>query len=178
MAAALQPPALPVPIEALRAYLRIEGSEEDALLAGLVRSAGELCEAFTRLSLIGAEFEQAVPARPAWTRLDRTPVRAVLGVAAPGAAAPVPLAPGDYAIDIDASGDGWVRVLRGAGAGQVLVRYEAGLAADWNGIPEPLRQGIVRMATHLYAHRDREDAAGPPAAVTALWLPYRRLRLS
>lgn len=178
MAAALQPPALPVPIEALRAYLRIEGSEEDALLAGLVRSAGELCEAFTRLSLIEAEYEQAVPANPAWTRLDRAPARAILGVAVAGDGEPVPLAPDNYAIDVDVRGDGWVRVLRNGGAGQVLVRYSAGLAPDWNGIPEPLRQGIVRMASHLYAHRDGEGGTGPPAAVTALWLPYRRLRLS
>ncbi|HYG30149.1 MAG TPA: hypothetical protein VD887_08040 [Allosphingosinicella sp.] len=178
MAAAVQPPALPVPIEALRAYLRIEGSGEDALLAGLARSAGELCEAFTRLSLIVAEYEQAVPAQPAWTRLDRAPVRAILGVAVAGNGEPAPIAADDYAIDVDARGDGWVRVLRSDGVGEVLVRYQAGLAPDWNGIPEPLRQGIVRMASHLYAHRDGEDGAGPPAAVTALWLPYRRLRLS
>lgn len=176
--AAVKPAALPVPIETLRAYLRIEGSEEDAILAGLVRSASALCEAFTRLSLIETEFEQILPARQAWTRLDRAPVRAILSVAAVGESGPVPLPSADYAIDLDAGGDGWVRVTRAGTAGQMLVRYRAGLAADWNGIPEPLRQGIVRMATHLYAHRDGEDGAAPPAAVTALWLPYRRLRLS
>lgn len=178
MATALNPPPLPVPLEPLRAYLRIEGSGEDALLAGLLRSASECCEAFTRVTLVDSEIEQALPARPAWTRLDRAPVRAILSVAAPGAGTePAALAAADYGIDIDARGDGWVRVTR-SGSGRVLVRYRAGLAPDWNGIPEPLRQGIVRMATHLYAHRDGEDGAGPPAAVTALWLPYRRLRLS
>ncbi|HEX8655593.1 MAG TPA: head-tail connector protein [Allosphingosinicella sp.] len=178
MATLVNPPPLPVPIAALKAYLRIEGSEEDALLAGLLRSAAEICEAFTRVMLIDAEIEQTMTARPAWTRLYRAPVRAILTVAALGAGAePVPLAVGDYGIDIDAGGDGWVRVTGSAAAGRLLVRYRAGLAADWNGIPEPLRQGIVRMATHLYAHRDGEDGAGPPAAVTALWLPYRRLRL-
>ena len=59
----------------------------------------------------------------------------------------------------------------------MLVRYGAGRAHDWNGVPEPLRHGIVRMAAHLYTHRDGEDGGAPPAAVTALWLPYRRLRL-
>jgi uncharacterized phiE125 gp8 family phage protein len=179
MANAVNPPPLPVPTEPLRAYLRIEGSEEDALLAGLLRSASEFCEAFTRLTLADTEIEQWLPARPGWTRLDRAPVRAILSVAGAGAGAePVPLAADDYGIDIDAGGDGWVRVVRSGAAGRVRVRYRAGLAADWNGVPEPLRQGIVRMATHLYAHRDGEDGAGPPAAVTALWLPYRRLRLS
>lgn len=178
MASSVAPPPLPVPLEQAKAYLRIAGSDEDALLAGLVRSAAELCEAFTGLALIEREVAETLPARPAWRRLALTPVRSILAITALGAeGGRSALASADYAVDIDASGDGWVRVLRGGEAGSVLVSYRAGQAADWNGIAEPLRQGIVRMAAHLYAHRDREDGAGPPAAVTALWLPYRRLRL-
>jgi uncharacterized phiE125 gp8 family phage protein len=182
MASAARPPALPVPIEQVKAYLRIEGSEEDALLAGLVRSATELCEAFTRIALIEREAEETLPVRPAWTRLGQSPVRAILYVArldAGGAASP--LASGDYAVDIDGGGDGWVRLLRiggGGSAGRLVVRYRAGQASDWNGIAEPLRQGIVRMAVHLYTHRDGASGGAPPAAVTALWLPWRRLRLA
>jgi uncharacterized phiE125 gp8 family phage protein len=57
---------------------------------------------------------------------------------------------------------------------RVLVRYRAGLAADWNGVPEPLRQGIVRLAAHLYGARGGTE--GPaPASVAALWRPFRRL---
>jgi uncharacterized phiE125 gp8 family phage protein len=178
MATAVMPPALPVPLEQAKSYLRIAGSEEDALLAGLLRSATELCEAFTGLALIEREVAETLPARREWMRLAHAPVKAILGVAGLGPAGePSALASGDYAIDIDAAGDGWVRILRAGDASRVLVAYRAGQAADWNGIAEPLRQGIVRMAAHFYAHRDREDGIGPPAAVTALWLPYRRLRL-
>jgi uncharacterized phiE125 gp8 family phage protein len=177
MATSIKPPPLPVALEQVKAYLRIGGSDEDALLAGLLRSATELCEEFTRLALIEREAEEILPARPAWTRLGLTPVRSIAGISGLGPAGEgSPLPSGDYAIDIDAAGDGWVRMMNG-GAGRVLVRYRAGQAADWNGIAEPLRQGIVRMAAHFYTHRDREGGAGPPAAVTALWLPYRRLRL-
>ena len=173
------PTAALVPIEEVKAFLRVHGSEEDALLASLVRSATGLCEEFTRLALIEREVEETIPARPVWTRLQRAPVRAIesaAGLSATGEAVALPAA--DYAVDIDASGDGWVRVLRSNGFGRVRVGYRAGQAPDWNGVAEPLRQGVVRMAAHLYTHRDREDGRGPPAAVTALWLPYRRLRLS
>jgi uncharacterized phiE125 gp8 family phage protein len=51
------------------------------------------------------------------------------------------------------------------------------MATDPNGLPEALRHGIVRLAAHLYSHRDEAEQAGPPAAVTALWRPWRRLRL-
>lgn len=177
MATALQPPAPAVPIEQAKAYLRIAGSEEDALLAGFLRTATEYCEGFTRQALIEREAEETISARPVWTRLSQAPVRAIISVSVAGDPEPVPLDPADYAIDIDAAGEGWVRVLRSGGVGRVIVRYAAGRAADWNGVPEPLRQGIVRMAAHLYVHREAADAGAPPAAVTALWLPYRRLRI-
>jgi uncharacterized phiE125 gp8 family phage protein len=168
--------AAPVPLEEVKASLRIVGSEEDALLAGLVRSAAACCEDFTRLSLIEREVTETLAARGGWVRLARTPVRAILEVSRigeDGAAEALPA--GGYEIDIDASGDGWVR---SAGTrGRLSATYRAGLGAGWNAVPEPLRQGIVRLAAHFYTHRDAADGGAPPAAVTALWLPYRRLRL-
>ncbi|HEX8191349.1 MAG TPA: head-tail connector protein [Allosphingosinicella sp.] len=174
----MKSPAPLVPVDEVKAYLRIAGSEEDALIAGLVRSATELCEAFTRTALIERDAEEALPAQAAWARLSLAPVRAITGVAALGIAGDEqPMAAQDYAIDIDGRGEGWVRVPGRVPSGRVSVRYRAGLAAGWNGVPEPLRQGVVRLAAHFYAHRDGADGRGPPAAVTALWLPYRRLRL-
>jgi uncharacterized phiE125 gp8 family phage protein len=179
MATAVRPTRAIVPVEELKAWLRIVGSEEDALLAALIRSATELCEQFTRLALIERDVEQTLPGRPVWSRLEQGPVRAILGVSALGAdGEAAPLAAGDYALDVDAAGAGWVRVLRSGAAQRVLVRYRAGLGADWNGVPEALRHGVVRMAAHLYARRDGDDGAAPPAAVAALWLPYRKLRLA
>jgi uncharacterized phiE125 gp8 family phage protein len=178
MASATKPPPPLVPVEQVKAYLRIAGSDEDALIAGLVRSATELCEAFTRLALVERDVEEATAARASWTRLSLAPVRAITAVAAVNVlGAETALAAAEHAVDIDARGEGWVRVLGGAASGRVMVRYRAGQAAGWNGVPEPLRQGVVRMAAHLYAHRSGGEANGPPAAVTALWLPYRRLRL-
>jgi uncharacterized phiE125 gp8 family phage protein len=177
MATVTFPPAALVPVEALKSYLRVVGSDEDALLAGAVRTATDLCEAFARIALIEREVIEILPAHACWTRLGQAPVRAILAVSALAPSGePTALPAGDYGIDIDAAGDGWIRILRSA-AGRVQIVYRAGQAADWNGIAEPLRQGIVRMAAHLYTHRDGEDGRGPPAAVTALWLPYRRLRL-
>lgn len=168
-----------VPVEELKGFLRIAGSEEDALLAGLVRTATELCESFTRRALLEREVEETLPASAGWRRLARAPVKAILDVSsvvADGATAPLGVE--DYAVDIDSSGCGWVR-LSGASAGRrALVRYTAGQAADWNGIPEPLRHGIVRLAAHLYAHREGAPTQAPPAAVAALWRPWRRLRLA
>ena len=167
--------ALPVSIGEAQAFARIETGEEEALLAGLIRSASALCEAFTGTVLMARGFEEVLPARGAWQRLSMTPVRAietVERVAADGSA--VALLPGEFEIDIDSRGDGWVRV---PGDGRVRVSGQAGMASDSNGVPEPLRQGILRLAAHLHSNRDGEGGE-PPAAVTALWRPYRRMRLA
>ncbi|RJF90782.1 head-tail connector protein [Sphingomonas cavernae] len=169
----------PVSIAEVKAFLRIENGDEDALIAGLIRSATEMCERFTGLALIARSVEEVVPAVREWRRLGMTPARAItslIGLPADGASFALPV--DAYAVDIDANGDGWVRVMRPGAAGCVRVSYEAGLAADWNGVPEALRQGIVRLVAHLFTHRDGKDDAGPPAAVTALWRPWRRMRMS
>lgn len=164
----------PVSLAEVKAYLRIDGTDDDALLAGLVRTASGLCEAFTGQVLI-AEVRRAVIAIDGeWHRLSPTPaqrVTAVFAIADDGTATPA-----TYTSQIDASGDAWVQVT--GEPGRARVELEAGIASDWNGLAEPLRHGIVRLAAHLYTHRDAADDMGPPAAVAALWRPWRRMRLA
>ena len=171
-------PSAPVSLAELKAFLRIGTGEEDALLAGLVRSAAETCEAFTGRLLIARPVEETIAASTGWTRLGTGPASAIETVAALAAdGTAIPLPAGDYAIDIDAAAEGWVRLTAPRDEKRVRVGYRAGLAEGPNGLPEAVRQGVVRLAAHLYVHRDPADGAGPPAAVTALWRPWRRLRL-
>jgi uncharacterized phiE125 gp8 family phage protein len=176
-----EPPALPVSLVELKSFLRISADGEDALLAGLVRSAAGMCEAFTGRALLVREVEETLCWPVAWSRLAVAPVAAIEGVATLGVdGAATALAAAGYAIDIDAAGEGWVRVLQ-TGSGRIRATYRAGLATDPGGLPEALRNGIIRLAAHLYGERHAERAADtsePPAAVTALWRPWRRLRLA
>jgi uncharacterized phiE125 gp8 family phage protein len=122
-----------------------------------------------------------MPASTAWQRLTRTPVRAILTIEAlPAEGAAQPLPSGGYAIDIDAQGEGWVRLTAAAGARRIRVGYEAGVASVWADLPAALKQGILRLAAHFYTSRTAgsgRPSDEPPAAVTALWRPYRRVRL-
>jgi uncharacterized phiE125 gp8 family phage protein len=176
MTSVLDPPALGQAVAEAKAYLRVEGGQEDALLERLAASAAALCEAFVGQWLIVRQGVEMLPARNVWQKLRAAPVGAILGVdgvAADGTAAA--LAAGAYEIDIDAAGGGWVRIRSAGDARRARVRFEAGMAAEWAALPEPLRQGVARLAAHLYSHRSLEGGAGPPAAVTALWRPWRRL---
>lgn len=171
--------ALPIiTMSEAQAYVRIETGEEEAVLAGLVRSASALCEAFLNRVVIARPFSVDVVANSAWQRLELTPVGAITSVAAVDSAGAETLLPASaYAIDIDASGDGWVRAASASAGQRLRVSGTAGMADSENEVPEPIRQGVLRLVAHLFTARD--GAGGdPPAAVTALWRPYRRLRLS
>lgn len=128
--------------------------------------------------MIARPFQSDVPASCAWQRLTVTPVRSideVDQVDSNGLA--TPLASDAFAVDIDGTGDGWVRMPRPGVVRRVRVSGTAGMADDENGVPEPIRQGVLRLVAHLFTDRDG-DGGEPPAAVTALWRPYRRLRLA
>lgn len=166
------PPA--VSLAECKALLRLERDDEDALLAGMIRTAMALCESFTGLWLIVRAGEQRLARGADWQRILVEPVVTVTGVLADG----VVLAADGYEADVDADGTGWVRLLATRElAAAPVVRFRAGLGADWNGVPEPLRQGLVRLVAHLFTHRDAPDAGPPPAAVAAMWRPWRRVRV-
>jgi uncharacterized phiE125 gp8 family phage protein len=164
-------------------FLRAGGAEEAALIAAVTAAAAELCERFTGTVLIARGFAEIVRPTGSWQRLERTPVRAITLVEAlpPGGPAEA-LGPSGCAVDIDADGDGWVRISEPATVGRVRVSCQAGLAVEWAGIPAALRHGVIRLAAHLYMVRGEAGAderrLAPPAAVAALWRPYRRLRLA
>lgn len=164
--------------DAVKAYARVEQAAEDGLIEALCGTALLLCEAFCGRIGLAREAVETLPAFAQWTRLGAQPVRSttqVEGLPADGAAFALPV--GAYQIDIDAEGAGWVRVTQPGAAGRVRITYEAGLAGGWSALPEPLRQGAVRLAVHLYAHRDDPREGPPPAAVVALWRPWRRVAL-
>jgi uncharacterized phiE125 gp8 family phage protein len=161
--------------DAAKAHLRMAGTSEDEGVAGAAASALALAEAFTARAWIERGWTGVLGGGAGWQRLETAPVRAILGVealAADGSASALPV--GGYAVDIDGDGEGWVRV--SAPAGRVRVTYRAGAAADWDTLPAPVAQGVVLLAAHLLG--GRAGAEPPPAAVSALWRPWRRMRLA
>lgn len=159
-----------VTISEAQAYVRVETGEEEALLAGLVRTASAVCEAFLNQVVIAQPFAVRVDGAGQWTALPVCPVRSIDEVRIGSRTLGIE----EYEVDVDSSGTGWVRLAPGL---RCTVAGTAGLALDQNGVPEPIRQGVLRLVSHLYTFRDSGTDA-PPAIVTALWRPFRRLVLA
>lgn len=166
---------LPVSLGEVQAFVRIETGEEEALLAGLARTATGICEQFLGTWLMQRAFEAILPADGLWQAVPMRPVLSIDEVETLRTdGTRQALSPDRFEIDLDGAGTGRVRCLD-LTAQRLVVSGVAGLAADPNALPEPVRQGILRLVAHLFAHRDGDGR--PPAAVTALWQPYREVRL-
>ena len=164
----------------LKAWLAVTTSGDDAALGALLRTALETCEAFTGLMPLAALCEEIVPASTSWQALATRPVQAVTwveGIPETGPRFALPVA--DYAVDLDADGGASFRLLRTGEADRVAVRFTAGMVAGWADLPESLRHGVLRLAAHHYRQRESDSPqAMPPAAVAALWRPWRRVRVA
>lgn len=179
--AIIAPPTLaPAALAELKAWLGISTSRDDAELVGLIRTALELCEGFIGAMPLVSGCEEVMPAFGEWQSLATRPVQAITGVSAIAVdGTRTMLAASDYDIDIDADGCGRMRLTRPLDQTRVAVRFSAGLAEGWDTLPDALQQGVVRWAA--YQHRAREGektVTGPPAAIAALWRPWRRMRLA
>lgn len=157
-----------------RALLRIGHGDEDALIADLIGAAAGACELFVGRLLVVRTASEIVAGDGRWHRLATGPVASIDAaerLEADGSA--TALGPGDYEVDIDARGDGWVKA---PGGRPVRVGYEAGLAPEWGDLPDTIRQGVLRLTMFLYL-QGAGDEGEPPASVAALWRPWRRMRL-
>ena len=170
----------PVALAELKQWLAISGTREDALLATLIAAALELCEGFTGRMPLEATCEELLAAWNDWQVLTTRPVQAIVAVeGVPAEGARFALAADAYELELDPDGGARVRISRPGAAGRVAVRFVAGLAPTWSDLPESLRHGVIRLAAHQ--HRTRESNTSepvPPAAVTALWRPWRRMRVA
>lgn len=177
MATSAVPGELPVNLNEARSWLRLGATIDDAIVAQLVRAATTICEAFIGQWLIVRAVEETLPLDGATVGLGVRPVVAIdtVTLVQPDGA-DLALGETGYRATIARDGSGSIAIHERGNAERARIGYRAGMAAGANAIPEAIRQGIVRMTQHLHDARDGNGAA-PPAAIAALWQPWRRLTL-
>lgn len=161
------PAAEPVTVAELRLHCRIDHTDEDVLLAGLIASARQWCERYSGRAFL----------RQRWrTTVERWPSDGVLPLR------PLPLL-GVVAVEWQADDGTWTAVptgwqltpardglrwteMPGGDAVAWRVDYDAGYGDDATDVPERIRQAVMVLAAWLY--EQREGAQEVPAAVRAL----------
>lgn len=163
----------------LKHWLGITRPDEDATLTGLLETSLAICEAFTGKAPLRQVVEEIIPLGSAWQELVSRPVRGLTGAALiADDGSREPLSEPGYAIELRAAGNACVRLQQPLDGRAVALQLDVGIADDWAGLPAPLRQGAIRLAAHYFRDRDSKASAVPPASVTALWRPWRSVRLA
>ena len=165
-------------LDGAKSYLRIDGDAEDAALGEIMLAAIAQAEHFCGQMILRRSVRETVTATRQWQTLTTGPIMTLTsatGIPAEGAG--FAFAPDAWEAKISSYGEGYVRIIRPGIAGRVEITCTAGIAPGWGELHEGLRLGILRLAAHLYSHRDAADGAGLPAAVTALLRPWRKVRL-
>jgi uncharacterized phiE125 gp8 family phage protein len=126
-------------------------------------------------------FERQVEERALVTqgrlRLSAEPVRVLVEAAAVGDdGVESVLGAGTAVLKMSRHGVGTVHAPALAEGAELVVRYRAGMANDWNRVPEVLRLSVVRAAAHFHAHRDAGEAGVTPV-VKRMLAPWRARRL-
>ncbi len=185
------PPASePVSLADAKAHLRVDTSQDDTLIQGLIAAARQSAEEHLRRALVTQNWRLTLDRFPRGAgeiELPRPPLVSVSAVTVydvADTASPVPAA--DYIVDATrAPGRILPRVGRpwpvvGRAAAGVEIDYVAGYGAA-SAVPEAIRQGILMLLAHFHERREATIADGRiapiPFGVTALWRPYRVLGL-
>lgn len=184
----ITPPARePVTVQEARLFLRLDGEEEDTLLATLITAARLMVEAASGRMLIAQGWRIVLDAWPPGGEI-RLPVSPVSGIAAArvydgaGAARTV----GEGALIVDPAGDPpLVRIAAavpspGRTRGAIEIDVEAGYGDEPADVPAPLRQAVLRLVARWFEDRGdvvARDAERLPRGIAALIAPYRRARL-
>lgn len=174
----------PLTLSDLKAHLRVDHSDEDALIASYAKAATSIVEARTGLALLPQDWRYTLDAPPTDViRLPKAPATQFLSINrldADGAATLVP--PNAYHFAPGAPGrlapvSPWPSP--GRKTGGIEINFRAGFA-DATSIPAALTQAVRLLAAHFYERREIVDDRRPsaiPETVAALIAPYRELAL-
>ena len=164
-------------------FLRVDHSDDDALISALISAARQMCESYTRRILVTTTIDEYFDKFPTnrWNSLSNLLYLSRGSVASISSVKYVD----EIGSEITISTDGYItdtisepaRVQSVSGwfaaagvVNQVIVQYVVG--SDVSSIPKPLIQGMMLVISDLYDQRsDRVHRL--PTASEYLWNPYR-----
>ena len=175
----------PVSLVEAKAWLRVDGAEEDTLIQALIVAARLMVEAEIGRVLLAQNWRLI---GDVWPPGESIPVKIgkVISVTGgrvfPAEGAPELMPSGDFTIERGAERDAIVPLRRpapGRSRGGIEIDLRLGFGEMGTDVPEPLRLAIRQLVTHSFEQRGDQDEPGRglPPHVTSLLQPYRPVRL-
>jgi uncharacterized phiE125 gp8 family phage protein len=169
----IPPASEPVTLAQAKLFLRVDGTDDDALITDLITAARLAAESHTRLSLLTQSWKLAFDhALENGTFLPKGPVQSVSSVIAYDAYNTPTVLGGGYWLNAPKN-----RLMLAAPvfACRIEVAYACGFGDAADAVPGPITQGMLLHIGALYDQRGGQ-AAIPPAALD-LYNPFREVGL-
>lgn len=162
----------PVTLAEAKLFLRVDGSEEDALINQLIDSATEAAETFMRRALITQSWslEQSYVAGEE-IALPFGQVQSVTSVATIVANQETALTADDYILGL---GNRLLTLRQQPAADRIKVVFQVGYASA-EAVPAAIKQGVLHQLSALY--HQRVEGQGLANEAKALWEPHREVSL-
>lgn len=168
----LAPESEPISLAEAKLYLRVDGSDEDALIASLVTAARDAAEEYLHKSLAEQQWRLTYEDyAPAATPLPKGPVREILSVTRRSRNGSESIVSAEV-YHLSARGDA-LHFETAILSHEVEILYTTGYGED-NEIPASIRQGMLIHMAALY--EDRIGSGDLPAATVSLYKPHREMR--
>jgi uncharacterized phiE125 gp8 family phage protein len=188
----VQPAVEPVALSEAKAHLRVDVSDDDTLIAAIIKAAREFCEEYLDRTLVHTQWAMRADRFPWEFELPRPPMAqagtttATVVTYTLETQQTATLSTAEYRVDREAT-PGVIRTTyAGTWPGHlydenaVSVTWWAGYGADGTSVPAGIRSAILMMVSHLYEHRTAvaPSMAEVPLGVKALldthrWGSYR-----
>jgi len=183
------PAVEPLSLAEAKSHLRIDGNDDNMLLASLILTSRLHIEAALGLALVTQSWAWFLDK---WPRglvltLPMRPVQSITAVRVRAADdSALTIAPEFY--DLDGKGVpprlALSRVsplpLPGRHTNGIEIDFVAGFGATAASVPAPVRQALLLLVAHWYEHRAPFELAGGtkpiPPSVSELLMPYRQVR--
>jgi uncharacterized phiE125 gp8 family phage protein len=181
------PPAVePLTLSETKIFLRIDHSNDDDLVTGLIVAARQLCESVTGRSLIARSYSLYLDRWPAVFSLPQPPLLSVTRINVYDANnTAAEFTAGNYFVDT-VGVPGRIVLTENAVPPQpermangIEIQFSAGYGSAATSVPALLRQGMKQVIAHLYEHRgDSPDQALLASGAAVIFQSYRVLSLS
>lgn len=166
----VNPSIEPVTLSEVKAYLRIDHSDDDNFLSGLIEAARDAAEVYLRRSLITQTwvltYDDNVPFH---VDLPHGPVQSVTNVVAEAEdASQTTVNAQAYTLLANDT----LRVEGYVSSPKVHITYVTGYGDTANTVPAAIRQGIIHHVGMIIERR--EDLTDLPGGILGLYAPYRK----
>lgn len=179
------PATEPLLLSEVKTHLRVDGTDEDALIVSLIAAAREYVESFTRRALITQTWTRRLGDFANTIDLPRPPLQSVSSITytdLQGDSQTVTASV--YDVDTDSEPGavtlGYQQVWPSVRNERlpVTITYVAGYGTA-SDVPQAIKQAIMMLVAHWYEHRQfaGDEMAELPMAVHSLLWPYRILTL-